>query len=239
MRRVWVVIASAVLVAGVGCGKKSYEERLVKTLEKMDYDRRLKKNLMAAPKEEKKFTELSIYVRAPKEEALTKAGQLPVTEGQFDLDASFVDSKEANATLHVLARVKMPKKPPAKGAAPVAAPPARAEFVPEVLRVLSDVFGSPEALQTPKFADETRPKSGNKFKRLIFPGNDKEVKLYTYKQGNHEVALIFVYDPKIKNQIAAKIEYSLDSFATGEKATLLYSGGTVEEVGDTGPAGPM
>lgn len=228
MRRVvWVVIASALMVAGVGCGRKSYGEREAKTLGKMDYDRRLKKNLMEPPKEDKKFTELTIYVRAPKDEALAKTGQLPVAEGQFDLDASFTDPKD-NSTLHILARVKMPKKPATKGAQPVAAPPARAEFVGEVLRVLSDVFGSPEALQTPKFTEESR-KSGNRFKRLIFIGNDKEVRLYTYKQGNHEVALIFVYDQKQRGPMSSKIEYCLDSFATGETASKLYSGGSAED----------
>jgi hypothetical protein len=238
MRRLWLVIASAVLVAGVGCGRKSYEDRLDATLKKLEYDRRIKKNLMEPPKEEKKFTELAIYVRAPKEEALTKTGQLPVSEGQFDLDASFVDTKESNATLHVLARVKMPKKPATKGAAPVAQPPARAEFIGEVLRILSDVFGSPEALQNPKFVEESR-KGGTRFKRLIFPGNDKEVKLYIYKAGNHEVALIFVYDPKVKGLMASKIDLCLDTFATGEKANKLYSGGSAEEDAESGPSGPM
>ncbi len=69
MRRVWVVIASAMLLASVGCGRESYVKRLDATLAKLDYDRRLKKNLMEAPKEDKKFSELTIYVRAPKEEA--------------------------------------------------------------------------------------------------------------------------------------------------------------------------
>ena len=233
MRRAWVMIAVSTLVALGGCGRKSYEERLGKTLEKLDYDRRLKKNLMEPPKGEKKFTDLAIYVRAPKEEALTKAGQLPVAEGQFDLDASFNDAKD-NSTMHLLARVKQAKKAATKGAPPVAAPPPRGDFAPEVLRVLSDVFGSPEALQgTPKFSDESR-RGGNRFKRLIFNANDKEVKLYTYKQGAHEVALIFVYDPKQKGLMASKIEYCLDSFATGEKAARLYSGGATEEDAEGG-----
>jgi len=239
MRRVWVLIAVASVVTGIGCGRQNYEKRLQATLEKLDYDRRISKNLDPAPKDEKKFTDLTIYVRPPKGMALAKTGQLPVTEGQFDLDASFIDAKDASSTLHVLARVKLPKKPPTKGAAPVAAPPPRAEFVGEVLGVLSNVFNAPDALQTPKFSDEVRPKSGNRFKRLIFPANDKEVKLYTYKQGNHEVALTFVYDPKVKGAISSKIEYCLDAFAVGEKATRLYNGGTADEEEATGPAGPM
>jgi hypothetical protein len=235
MRRVWVVIATAALVAVVGCGRKSYEERLGKTLEKLEYDRRLKKNLMDPPSE-KKFMDLAIYLRAPKEEALAKAGQLPVSEGQFELDASFNDKTDAN--LHVLARVKMPKKAPAKGAPPVAALPPRGEFVADVLGVLSNLFGSPEGLQTPKFSDES--KKGNRFRRLIFAAGDKEVKLYTYKQDNHEVALIFVYDPKLKGLLATKIDLCLESFATGAKATRLYSGGAAEEDAEGGaPPGPI
>jgi hypothetical protein len=238
MRRVWVMIATAALVAVVGCGQKSYTERLEKTLEKLKYDKRVKANLMEPPKAEKKFTDLAIFVRPPKEETLTKTGQLPVSEGQFDLDASFVDTKDGNASLHLLARVKMPKKPATKGAQPVAAPPVRPEFVGEVIRVLSEVFGSPEVLQAPKFTEESH-RGGNKFKRLIFNGNDKEVKLYTFKQGNHEVALIFVYDPKIKGLMASKIEYCLDTFAAGEKATQRYSGGITEEEGEAVTSGPM
>ncbi len=158
MRRVWVVITSALLVAVVGCGRKSYEDRLDATLKKLEYDRRIKKNLMEPPKEEKKFTDLAIYVRPPKDEVLAKAGQLPVAEGSFDLDASFNDKTESS--LHVLARVKMPKKAPAKGAPPPPALPPRGEFVGEVLGVLSNFYSSSEALQTPKFSDESRPKSG-------------------------------------------------------------------------------
>jgi hypothetical protein len=230
MRRVWVVIAMAAVVAlgGVGCGRKSYEERLAKTLEKLEYDRRLKKNVMDPPKDEKRFLDLAIYVRAPKEEAITKAGQLPVSEGIFDLDASFNDAKDGS-TMHILARVKQQKTQATKGAPAVAAPPPRAEFVGEVLRILNEVFNSPESLQTPKFTEEVRPRSGNRFKRLIFTANDKEVKLFTYKEKNHEVALIFVYDTKLKGLMANKIEFSLDSFAIGDKATRLYRGGSPEE----------
>jgi hypothetical protein len=218
MRRVWVMIAMASLVAGAGCGRKSYEERLGKTLEKLAYDKRIRQNLMEPPKDEKKFTELAIYIRPPKEEALAKTGQLPVSEGQFDLDASFIETK---------------------GAQPVVAPPPRAEFVGEVLGVLSNVFGNSDAILTPKFVDEVRNKTGNRFKRLIFSANDKEVKLYTFKQGAHEVALVFVYDPKVKGVMSSKIEYCLDTFAVGELATRLYNGGTAEEAAETGPAGPM
>jgi hypothetical protein len=238
MRRVWVVIASAALVAAVGCGQKSYERRLADTLAKLEYDRRLKKNLMEAPTD-KKFQELTIYIRPPREQAQAKTGQLPITEGQFDLDASFNDSKDNSSSLHVLARVKMPKKPPAKGQ-PIPPPaPPRGEFVGEVLGVLSTAFNAPEALASPKLSDKESEKYHNRFKRLIFNAGDKEVALYTSKQGAHEVALVYVYDTKIKGPISSKIELSLDSFAIGEKAGRLYSGGEADEEVDSGPPVPL
>jgi hypothetical protein len=234
MRRVWLVIASACLMTAIGCGKKNYEERMAATLKKMEKDRRIKKNLMDAPTE-KKFTELAIYVRAPKEEAYAKTGQLPIGEGQFDLDASFND--KTDASLHILARVKKPKKPAGKGAAPPAPAVARGAFDADVLGVLANVFGSPDALLTPKFTEEV--KGGTRFKRLIFSANDKEVKVYINKQDIYEVALIFAYDAKLKGPLSSKIELCLESFATGSKAKKLFEGGNVEEEAESGPAGPM
>jgi hypothetical protein len=235
MRRVWLVIASAVLVTVIGCGRENYEKRMQTTLLKLEKDRRIKKNLMEPPTE-KKFQELTIYVRAPKDMALAKTGQLLVSEGQFDLDGSFNDSK-ADANLHVLARVKLPKKAAAKGAPPAPPPPQRGSFEADVLGVLANVFGSPEGLQTPKFVEES--KGGNLFKRLIFNANDKEVKLYIAKQGNHEVALIFVYDPKLKGPLSSKIDLCLESFATGAKAGRLYTGGAAEDEAESGSPGPI
>ncbi len=237
MRRAWLVIVSAALVAAVGCGKDSYEKRLARTLERLEYERKVKKNLMPAEKE-KKFVDLALWVMPPKEEALAKTGQLPVGEGQFDLDASFND-KTADAVLHVLARVKMPKKAPAKGAPPPPPPPQRGDFSRDVLGVLSSVFVAAEGLGNPKFAEES--KRGNRFKRLIFTTAEKEVKLYTYKQDNHDVALIFVYDPKLRAALSNKIDLSLENFAAGAKATRNFNGGADEEA-DTGsgsPSGPI
>jgi hypothetical protein len=237
MRRVWMVMAMAMLVVAAvpGCGRKSYEDRLNARIAELEYERRVSKNLMPAPGE-KKFQDLGIYLRPPKEQALAKTVQLPVTEGQFDLEASFNDTK-ADSVLHVLARVKMPKKAPAKGAPPPPPPPQRGEFVGDVLGTLSTVFGSPEGLQTPKFSDEVKKR--NRFKRLIFPANDKEVKLYTYKEGNAEVALIFIYAPSLRNALSSKIDLCLETFATGARATRLYSGGAPEEEAESGPTVPL
>ncbi|WP_435005286.1 hypothetical protein P12x_003181 [Tundrisphaera lichenicola] len=235
MRGVWVFITLLGLVAVPGCGREGYEKRQAKTLNQLEYTRRLQKNLMEAPNE-KKFTDLAIYIRPPKEQALAKTGQLPVGEGQFDLDASFNDKTES--VLHVLARVKRPKKPPTKGEAPPPPPAARGEFVADVLGVLTSVFGSPEGLQTPKFSEES--KKGNRFRRLIFTADNKEVKVYTYKLDNSEVALIFVYDPALRGALSSKIDLCLESFATGAKATRLYNGGdAAEEDAEAGAPVPL
>ncbi len=237
MRRVWLVIASASLVATTlfGCGRENYEKRLSNTLTKLEYERRVKKNLMPAANE-KKFTDLAIYLQTPKDEAQAKAGQLPVGEGQFDLDASFLDPK-ADAVLHVLARVKQPKKPPTKGAAPAPALPPRGDFNAEVINTLATQFGASDNLAITKFKEET--KRGNRFKRLMFNANDKDVEVWSLKQDNHEVALIFVYDPKLKAALSSKVQLTLETFAVGPKATRNFSGGAAEEEADAGAPIPL
>ena len=230
----WLVISSA-LVCLVGCfGQDSYNKRLASTLERLERSRRVEKNLMPAP-DEKKYKDLAIYVRPPKDEAQAKAGQLPAGEGQFEVDSSFLDKQ--SAALHLLARVKLPKKAPTKGAAPTPTPAPRGEFTRDVLNVLISVYGPIEGLATPKFVDES--KRGNRFKRLVVAANDKEVKLYTYKQDNYEVALVFVYDSKLRGALSSKIDLCLETFATGAKATQNYnSGGQPDEEDASGGGAP-
>jgi hypothetical protein len=228
------MILSASLIAAFGCGKKNYDERMTKTLDKMKYDQRLRKNLEDAPTD-KKFTDLAIYIRPPKGEVMVKASQLPVGEGQFDLDASF--NEKTDASLHVLGRVKKTKKPATKNAPPTPPPTARGAFDADVLAVLSTLYGSPDALLTPKFVEEV--KRGNRFKRLIFTAGDSEVKVYIFKDATYEVALIFVYNVKLKGPISSRIDLSLESFTVGQKATHLFNGGKADEEVESGPAGPM
>ncbi len=233
MRRVWCwLVMSSALVFAVGCGQESYNKRLAATLERLERERRIEKNLMKPPAD-KKFQDLSIYIRPPKDEELVKVGQLPVGEGQYELDSSFVDKN--GAVLHLLSRVKLPKKAATKGAPPV--PPTttqRGDFTRDVLAVLSSVYGQVEGFATPKFVDES--KRGNPFKRLIAIANDKEVKLYTYKKDNHEVALIFVYDPKLRGPLSSKIDLCLETFAAGPKAARNFSGGDAEQDDSAGSA---
>ncbi|WP_435017075.1 hypothetical protein TA3x_004666 [Tundrisphaera sp. TA3] len=201
------------------------------TLNLLKYTKRLNQNLMPAP-EDKKFREQAIYVRPPKEQVEAKTFQLRAPEGQFDLEATFNDKTES--ALHVLARVKKPKKPAGKGAPPAPAPAApRGEFTGDVVAVLTEVFGPSDALQVSKFKDETKgtiegaPK--NQFKRLIFSAGKKEVAVYIYKQDIYDVALIFVYDVGIRQTISSKVDLCLGSFSVGQRATNKYNGGSVVE----------
>ena len=235
MRRWCLLVSTTALVFVAGCfGQKSYSDRLTHTLDRLERTRRVEKNLMPAP-DDKKFKDLAIFIRAPKDEGLAKAGMLPAGEGQFELDSSFLDDK-TGATLHLLARVKLPKKPQTKGAAPGPTPAPRGEFTRDVLNVLSGVFGAVDGFITPKFVDES--KRGNRFKRLVVTANEKEVKLYTYKEGSHEVALVFVYDPILRGALSSKIDLCLETFAAGAKATKNFNNGGEEEVEDVSGATP-
>lgn len=237
MRRFLVVSAVALLVPIVGCaGRASYEKRMEATLNLLKYTKRLNANLMPAPSD-KKYTDAAIYVRPPKEQVEAKTFLLRAPEGQFDLESSFNDKTES--ALHLLARIKKPKKPAAKGAPPAAAPAApRGDFIGDVVAVLAEVFGASDALQPTKFKDETKgsiegvPK--NVFKRLIFTSADgaKEIAVYVYKQDIHEVALVFVYDTKIRQTISSKLELCLGSFSVGQKATNKFNGGSIVETPD-------
>ena len=218
MRRWCLLVSTTALVFVTGCfGQKSYSDRLTHNLDRLQRMRRVEKYLMPAP-DDKKYKDLAIYIRAPRDEAQAKASLLP--EGPFDLESSFLDDK-TGAILHLLARVKLPKKPQTKGAAPAPVPAPRGDFTRDVLNVLSGVYGSVEGLTTPKFVDER--KGSNSLKRLVVTANEKEIKLYTYKKDNHEVALVFVYDPNLKGPLSGKIDLCLETFAAGARATQIYN----------------
>ena len=117
MRRLLsMMVTTGILLAG-GCAK-SYDIRLEKTLQRMKYEKRLKDNLVDAPKG--KFETLLIYIRPPKNlVGPTKEFQLSAIDpGRFDLTESFFETDSKDNTekqkLHVLARVKRPKVAAAK-----------------------------------------------------------------------------------------------------------------------------
>lgn len=238
MRRFGVMVAVAAVVGLVGgCNRDRYVERQERFLADLKYDKDVKDNLMP-PTTEKKFVDLAIYLQAPKEEALAKAGMLSVADGQFDLDASFAD--KSDAFLHVLARVKQAKKAPTKGAAPAPVQAPRGVFNDDVKAVLTNQgFEVSDAKPARDEQKRVGQKSaGNQYDRLGFKGAGKEGRLYSFKNGNHEVALIFVYDPKLKNEVSHKIDLCLQKFAVGPVASKRLSGGGGDEA-EAGPAGPL
>src|SRR4051794_989920 len=107
MRRLLAMMATAALLIAGGCGSKSYDERLARTLDEMRYRKRLDENLMP-PVTGNKIEQMLIYLRPPKSLALAKEFQLTQVEpGKFDLEATFLEPEKQG--LHVLARRKLPK----------------------------------------------------------------------------------------------------------------------------------
>lgn len=240
LRRAATTALIACFVAGLGCGRASYDGRMSRTIAGMVYRKRLDDNLMPAPAEGK-FNELAIYVRPPKAEALNKVFALGVLPpGLFDLDASFLDP--AGHSLHVLARVKRPKKPAAKGApaAPVEEQATRGEFNADVLSLLTNLYGDSEELQAARLKDETRKL--NKYRRLAFATTLNNVpttlQLYLSKQDAHEVALIFAFASADQAKLSSKLGLCLESFAVGARATRNLSGSIEEEDPAGGESGP-
>lgn len=231
MRRLVVVGLSTLLIVA-GCGKQ-YVARMDKTIEDLKYQERLNANLEPGPGEGD-LKKLSIWIRAPKGQQQTKAFSLGnVPEGQFDVASSY---QAGGAALHVLARKKMPKAAPKKGAPPVAEV-ARGPFLQDVLNVLTAAYGPVEALAPEKSKPET--KKGNTFKRWVFPAADKTVQLYTYEKDPFNVALVYVFDTKNQNEMTNKIGLSLEAFAVGPKADRYFGGATSEEEAGESVAAPL
>ncbi|MCA1686176.1 MAG: hypothetical protein LC745_09390 [Planctomycetia bacterium] len=238
MRRFLTLITTTSLLLAAGCGGKSYDIRLDKTLEQMRYRKRLDENLNAAPKG--KFEENMIFLRPPKNlQGPTKEFLLPLQDpAKFDLAESFFEKDKQQ--LYVLAWVKRPPKAPSKKGAPKAdAPVPRDEsrFSAEVAAALNSFYGVEIDLAKAK---EERKKDINVFKRLKFEANGKIVQLYlSVVKGNpYQVALIFEYPKSEEASLVSKIELCLESFATGERARKAFSGGATEEESEGGPATP-
>ncbi len=219
MRRLLTAMVSCSLVFTVGCVAR-YQTRMDKTIDELKYERELDKNLDVAPTDGP-LKALDIYVRPPKGMQPAKDFLLgAIQPGLFDVERSFYEGQKS--FLHVLARKKMPKKAPAKGA-PTEQPVARGEFNSDVLAVLRAVFGDDENIAIEKFKDD--PHKANKFRRAIFTANTgKKVEVFLSKVDPYDVAMIYVFDPADEKTIDPKIRYSLEAYALGDKAKGKYSG---------------
>jgi hypothetical protein len=244
MRRLLALAASVSLVVILGCGK-SYERRLEATLTRMKYQQRLDKYLN--PPEEGKFKELAIYLRTPKSMSPAQQPGLAVDPGAYDLIATFLDlggasanaaeAPQAGIRLHVLARVKRPKKAPKKGEPPPPPESPRGDFMADVRSVLASELGNSEAALsgTPK-ADTKRT---NAYKRVIFTaGNGDIIKAYFYKMDVYDVALIWDIPTAVEKETSTGVELCLESFAVGNRAVNLFQGGTDDDLaGEAGGGG--
>jgi hypothetical protein len=237
MRRVLALAATTALVLAGGCGGKSYEVRLGKTLDAMKYRKKLDELTNPAPTKGKLEQHL-IFVRPPKGLSTEPAKSFLLTElepGKFDVTDSFLEKDKQN--FHILARVKLPKGPAnKKGAQPEPEKAVRGDFVSDVLGVLSAVYNV--ELDPSKAKEETKQPTNNRFKHLTFEAAGKDVQVYFYgsKTGPYEVALIFEYPKSEQNALVRKIDYTLGSFAVGERARRAFTGGVVEEEGAEGAA---
>lgn len=226
MRRLLTLSISVGLLLSLGCVGR-YQHRMDLTIEELKYERELNKNLDPAPSEGPLKT-YDIYIRTPKGFQAAKEVLLPGVEpGQFDVERTFHEGNKAQ--LHVLARKKMPKKPPAKGAA-AEAPVPRGEFNGDVLGVLKRAFpGDEENLAPEKFKDDPH-RANKKIRRAIFTAsNGKKVEVFVDKEDPYEVALIYVFDPAEEKALDPKIRYSLEAFALGDKAKNKYNNYTEAE----------
>jgi hypothetical protein len=236
MRRVFATLTTTALLLACGCGGRSYELRLETTYNNMQYKRRLDNNLMP-PATKTKLETLNIYVRPPKPLDASKEFLLTALEpGKFDDAESFSDKQ---AQLHILARVKLPKAAPKKGA-PAPPPNTRGEFVTDVVGLLNSVYNV--EVDAAKAKEDT--KKNNRYKRLLFEGNGKDVQVYFYgaKSQPYEIALIFEYPKTEAKSISPKIELALESFATGQKAQSAFTGGgeaEAEAAGEGATAAPV
>jgi hypothetical protein len=233
MRRILAMSVTAALLVVAGCGSKSYEVRLNKTLEDMRYRKRLDDNLMPAPTKGK-FEELLIFVRPPKNLQQTKTFMLGTPEpGEFDLDASFDEPQKQS--MHLLARVKRPKAPDFKKKAEPAQT-KRGDFNRDVLTLLNNYYGTQD-LTVEKFKEETR--KTNKFQRHVFSANDKNVQIYLYgpKGDPYEVAFVFEFPSSEQAALISKVGLCLESFTTGQKARRAFAGTGAEEEGAEGGSG--
>jgi hypothetical protein len=232
MKRLAAIAVGAGLVLAIGCGAQDYEYRLGKTLEQMQYQKRLNDNLNDASTKGK-LQQLDIFVRPPKNmTGPTQTFQLAVVEqGKFDVESSFIEPEKQS--LHVLARVKRPKTPAKKGA-PAAEPPPREPFDTEVIDLVKNVYGA--ELGSQNFKEEKKANNSFKFAKLDLNAKIVQIYLYGSEKDTYQVALIFEYPTAEQNSVSPKISLCLESFAVGERAKRAFAGGEMEEEG--GEPGP-
>jgi hypothetical protein len=234
MRRALALLTTSTILYFLGgCGEPSYEKRLSRTIADIHYRKRLDSLLMPAPAKGK-LEQLQIYVRPPKS-LLGPAKEFTLTPalepGKFDVADSF--SESTKQSMHILARTKQARAAAGKKAEAID-PAVRGDFNVDVYTLLNGIYN----VEIDSSKAKSEKKKQNAFKSVTFEGNGKVVRLYLYgsKTSPPEVALVFEY-PKLEEKnlnLVDKIDLCLESFATGERARMSYSGALPDE--ETGEA---
>jgi hypothetical protein len=239
MKRALASLAGLGLVLVIGCVQE-YDFRMAKTIDNKRYQKRLNDNLEAPPAKTNLQTG-NIFVRPPKGlQGPHKTFGLAVLEpGKFDVEDTFADPQK-QASLHILARVTVPK-PPGKKASSPAETTQRGDFTDDVLELLKNAYGADFDKSRLK-NDEKKSPNGrtNSFKSLTLDLTAKEIKVYLIGEKNslEKVALIFDYPKEEARTLSSKINLCLESFAVGGAATRLFAGAGDDEFGgDHGGAG--
>lgn len=242
MKRARAMLISLGTLLAIGCGMKNYDYRIEQTLDRMKYDRRLDENLMPVAKG--RLEELGIFLRPPKNLSPAQTFQFATPEpGRFDLTTTFQDQERQS--LHVLARVDLPKAAAKKGEAPQPEAAPRGDFNEEVVELIHDATGA--ELPLSEFKPEQKPvkyrRISNAFQVKTIDRDAREMQIYLYgaKSSQHKVALIFDYLKSEKNAVSPKIALTLENFLVGDAARQAFTGG-LEDGGEgeegAGEAGP-
>lgn len=238
MRRFSALSAGVgLMLLAAGCGR-SYEKRLEATLTQMKYQQKLDQYLSEPAGDPLKS--LGIYLRTPKGMSMATQPGLAADPSQYELNATFLGEGGGGAAekggeapapvlrLHTLARVKRPKRAAKKGEPPPPEPAPRGKFIDDVRQLLAAELGNPEEALTKAAQDDTQ--KNNKFKRVLFgAGNGDTIKVYFFKEGESEVALIWAIPPSVDKSSANGVRYCLESLAVGPKAQRMFQGGSDEE----------
>ncbi|WP_337173900.1 hypothetical protein [Paludisphaera sp.] len=242
MKRARGMLISFGTLLAIGCGMNNYDYRIEQTLERMKYERRLDENLM--PEVKGRLEELGIYIRPPKNLAgPTQTFQFAAIEpGRFDLENTFLDADRQS--LHILARVDLPKAAAKKGDPAQPEAPPRGDFNEEVIELIRNATGS--EIDQAQFKEETKQvryrRVSNTFRTATVDRDPREMQVYLYgtKTSPQKVALIFEYLKSDRNAVAPKIALTLENFLVGDAARQAFSGGNEDDIeaeggGEAGP----
>ncbi len=245
MKRSLAMLAGLGLVLVIGCAQ-DYDIRMGKTIENKQYQRRLNANLEGPPAKSNLQT-ANIFVRPPKglQGPHQTFGLAVVEEGKFDIADTFADPQK-QASLHILARVNLPKTPSKKGSK-AAESPQRGDFTDDVLELLKNSYGADFEKAKLKTEEKSHGGRSHKFQSLTLDLTAKEIKVYLFgdKNSPEKVALIFDYPKEEAGLLSSKINLCLENFAVGQAASRAFSGVVEEEFagepggGGAAPTGPF